>query len=153
MTISRRSDYAVRALVDMAAQGDGGPYRVAEIARRQSVPMPFLAKIVQQLVAAGLLQTRRGKGGGVYLAANADSVTILDVVQAIDGPLDLNWCTAEPRRCDRWQGCAVHPAWVSAQRLLEQVLAEARITDLAQAQRRLDAALAAQTAESGEERT
>jgi len=139
VTISRRSDYAVRALVYLAARDGGSAHRVGEIARNQGVPVPFLAKIVQQLVAAGLLKSRRGRAGGVYLPAEAASSSVLDVVQAIDGPVALNWCTMEPKRCGRWEMCAAHPLWARAQRLLEEVLGGASIAELADAQRRIDA--------------
>lgn len=143
ITLTRRSDYALRALVYIASREDGGPHRLAEVARHQGVPAPFMAKIVQQLVAAGFLQTRRGRGGGIHLAAEAPRRTLLEVVQAVDGPLALNWCTSDPKRCDRWQSCAAHPVWALAQRQLEETLSEASLGDLAQAQRRLDAAAGA----------
>ena len=102
MQITRQADYAVRAMVYLAQLG---PVKVNEraatgkIAQEKSIPPSFLAKIVSQLSVAGLLQTSRGARGGVSLAKPAEAISLLDVVEAIDGPILLNDCVGEMSTC------------------------------------------------------
>jgi Rrf2 family protein len=99
MQITRQADYAVRAMMYLAQLGPEHRAATGTIAQEKSIPPSFLAKIVSQLSVAGLLQTSRGARGGVSLAKPAEAITLLDVVEAIDGPILLNDCVGDISAC------------------------------------------------------
>jgi Rrf2 family protein len=94
MQITRQADYALRAVIYLSRLAPEQRAATSQIAAEQQIPPSFLAKIVSQLSVAGLLQTSRGARGGVSLAKNPAEITLLDVVEAIDGPILLNECVA-----------------------------------------------------------
>jgi Rrf2 family protein len=115
MIISRRTDYGVRIVLDLATLPQDGRAAAHDIADRQKIPRPFLAKIISQLCLAGLVTTHRGAGGGVTLARPAAEITLLEVVQALEGPVRLNRCVIRPDDCPRNGYCPVHHVWRQAQ--------------------------------------
>ena len=86
MQITRQADYAVRAVLYLAGLNNGRRAPTSEIAREQRIPPSFLAKIVSQLSVAGVVQTSRGARGGVSLARPSRDISLLEVIEAIDGP-------------------------------------------------------------------
>lgn len=116
MQITRQADYAVRAVYYLARLGFERRAATSQIAEEQSIPPSFLAKIVSQLSVAGLLQTSRGARGGVSLARSPEQITLLEVVEAIDGPILLNECVAENGNpCGFKDDCLLYPVWSDAQ--------------------------------------
>lgn len=132
MQITRRADYAVRTMLDVAGVGAGAIALTHEVAARQGVPPPFLAKVVLALVRAGLLRSHRGAGGGITLARPADQITLLQVIEAADGPLALNSCVLWPEDCPRSQVCPVHEVWCEVRALLAERLGGITISQLLQ---------------------
>jgi Rrf2 family protein len=118
MQITRQADYAVRAMIYLAELGPERRAATSEIAQEQQIPPSFLAKIVSQLSVAGLLQTSRGARGGVSLAKSSDQISLLDVVEAIDGPILLNECVGENSNCVFGSTCEMKPVWCDAQKEL-----------------------------------
>ncbi len=114
MQITRQADYAVRAVLHLARSGDT---RIATstIAEEQRIPPSFLAKIVSQLSIAGLLHTSRGARGGVTLARSPQEITLLEVIEAIDGPIQLNECVGDAGACSFDADCPLRPVWCDAQ--------------------------------------
>ncbi len=115
MQITRQADYAIRAVLYLSGLKPTERAATSHIAEDQGIPPSFLAKIISQLSIAGLIHTSRGAKGGVNLARPAESISILDVVEAIDGPLALNECTLNPQGCTRSEGCPMHSIWCEAQ--------------------------------------
>lgn len=130
MEISRRTDYGIRVIVDLAALPKGDRASTSEIADRQNIPAPFLAKIISQLSLSGLVFTYRGSGGGVSLARPAAEISLLEVIEALDGPLQLNRCAIEPEACPRTGHCPVHPIWAQAQADLSGLLSSTTFANL-----------------------
>lgn len=122
MEISRRTDYGVRVILDLATLPAAERCSTQAIAERQSIPGPFLAKIVSQLSLAGLVTTRRGAHGGVALARPPSTISLLDVVEAMEGSIRLNRCLLQPHACPRDQHCPVHDVWATAQEQLVSLL-------------------------------
>jgi Rrf2 family protein len=122
MQITRQADYAVRAVLYLASLGEGGRAPTGQIARKQHVPPSFLAKIVSQLSVAGVLHTSRGARGGVSLARSPSDISLLEVIEVIDGPVGLNECVADPDACAYREDCPVHEIWCEAQADLLQRL-------------------------------
>jgi Rrf2 family protein len=115
MQITRQADYAVRAVLYLAKIGPETRAATSQIAQEQQIPPSFLAKIVSQLSVAGLLQTSRGARGGVSLARSPEQISLLEVVEAIDGPILLNECVAANGVCAFGDDCPMNPIWCEAQ--------------------------------------
>ena len=115
MQITRQADYAVRAVVYLAQLGSDQRAATSQIAEEQQIPPSFLAKIVSQLSVAGLLQTSRGARGGVSLARSPEQISLLEVVEAIDGPILLNECVSNSGICTFGDTCPMRPVWCDAQ--------------------------------------
>ena len=118
MQITKQADYAVRAMAYLAKLKVNERAATSDIAKNQKIPPSFLAKIVSQLSVAGLLQTSRGARGGVSLARPADEISLLDVVEAIDGPILLNDCVGDNSACVFGTDCPMKPVWCDAQKEL-----------------------------------
>ncbi|MEW6568553.1 MAG: Rrf2 family transcriptional regulator [Chloroflexota bacterium] len=118
MQITRQADYAVRAVLYLAGLGENGRAPTGQIARKQHVPPSFLAKIVSQLSVAGVLHTSRGARGGVSLARDPHDISLLEVIEVIDGPIALNECVIDPTVCDYRDDCPVHRIWCESQEYL-----------------------------------
>lgn len=114
MQITRQADYAVRAVLYLAQLGEEQRAATSQIAEDQQIPPSFLAKIVSQLSVAGLLQTSRGARGGVSLARSPEEISLLEVVEAIDGPILLNECVGNGA-CNFGDDCPMKPIWCDAQ--------------------------------------
>lgn len=119
MQLTREADYAVLAVIEVARHGR---MSAAEVARRQNMSSAFLGKIVGTLAKAGILTTRRGVGGGIALARPTDALTLLEVVEAVQGPFAINECLSHPGSCDRSAYCYVYPVWQKAQADLKAAL-------------------------------
>jgi Rrf2 family protein len=111
MEITQQADYAVRAILDLALRPNGERASCQEIAQRQTIPVAFLTKICARLAAEGLVQSQRGVNGGVRLARPAREITLLQVIEAIDGPITFNRCNRTPSECNRSRTCPVHTVW------------------------------------------
>jgi Rrf2 family protein len=133
MEISRRTDYGVRVILDLATLTESARASTQEIADRQNIPAPFLAKIISQLSLSGLVTTFRGAGGGVSLARPASEISLLQVIEALDGPVRLNRCLIEPSACPRDEHCPVHHIWAKAQTELTGLLGSTTFDNLASA--------------------
>lgn len=131
MRLTRQGDYAVRVVVDLASRPAGAVVTRARIQERQDVPPAYLAKIVQALARAGLVRTLPGAHGGVSLAAPPAHVTLRQVIEAVEGPIQLNRCVARPGACPRDRFCNVHPVWLRLQALVTRELDAVTIASLA----------------------
>jgi len=115
MQITRQADYAVRAVLYLARMEPNQRAATSQVAQEQHIPPSFLAKIISQLSIAGLLHTSRGARGGVTLAREPKDITLLEVIEAIDGPILLNECVAENSICTFDEECPLRPVWCEAQ--------------------------------------
>src|SRR5438034_3436282 len=86
MRVSAKVDYALRAVIELAAAGDG-PIKGERIAQAQKIPLKFLENILGDLRHAGIIRSQRGVDGGYWLARSADEITIADVIRAVEGPI------------------------------------------------------------------
>ncbi len=130
LQLTRDGEYGVRALLHLSAD----PLAFSdtnEISKAQDVPANYLAKIMQQLARQNLVRSRRGPRGGYALARPARSITLRQVIEAVEGPIFLNVCLIRKGECSRDDVCPVHDVWRKAQRRLFEVLDSATMEDLA----------------------
>ena len=133
MQITKQADYAIRAVRYLSVNYDPN-LEISEqkrsatslVAKDQRIPPSFLAKIISQLSIAGLLTTSRGARGGVSLAKPSKDISLLDVVEAIDGPIYLNECVADTSMCTFDDDCPIKPIWSEAQEALVNKLRTTR---------------------------
>ncbi len=130
MRIARQTDYAARMLLHLASLGDGAATSIAEMAAERLLPVPFVRRVVAQLVGAGILKTTRGAKGGVQLGRPAADISLGDLVEAMEGPIALNDCVHEPNACPFARACPVQKAWVDVSGRLAQHLASIRFDAL-----------------------
>ncbi len=132
MQITRQADYALRAMSYLAMLDANQRAATSQIAEEQHIPPSFLAKIISQLSIAGLIHTSRGARGGVSMAHNPSEISILDVVEAIDGPISLNICTeGGSDECSLGENCLLHSTWCEAQEELVSRLRRTTFGDIA----------------------
>ena len=129
MQITRQADYAIRAIYYLSSIGTDKRASTSKIAQEQNIPPSFLAKIISQLSVAGLLHTSRGARGGVSLARDPEDITMLDVVEAIDGPILLNECVADSHGCKFDQDCPMREMWCEIQDNLVERLSGTTFSD------------------------
>ncbi len=87
LSITTKSPYALSALVELCRHGNGGPVPIAELARRREIPVQFLEQMFATLRRAGIVRSQRGVKGGYTLARPADQITVIELVEVLDGPL------------------------------------------------------------------
>ena len=133
LKVTKANDYAIRAMIHLACLP---PERVAlrsQIAEAQDIPSSFMAKILRNLVRAGLLRSSRGVNGGFALARPAAEITMLDVVEAIEGPLQLLDCVPDATRCIHARKCPAGPVWTEVQAGIRRILGATSLEQLVSA--------------------
>jgi Rrf2 family protein len=119
-------------MIHLAGLPPGSRPNRAELADAAGCPEQFLSKVLQNLTRAGLVTSHRGNTGGFELPRSRRGASILEVVEAIEGPIRLNLCLTSSRACERQTWCPAHIVWIDAQKAMADVLQKASIGDLAQ---------------------
>jgi Rrf2 family protein len=130
LELTKKADYALRLMVEVAANRDGS-MSTAEIAAREDIPYQFLRKVVRKLVSAGLLSSSRGVHGGVTLAHPAETISLLEIVRAVDEAA-ISKCLIDPAACTRRNRCVIYPVWRRIQIELERSMESVLLSDLAE---------------------
>ena len=115
MQITRQADYATRAVLHLARAGNQEHVSTGQAAQEQKIPPSFLAKIISQLSIAGILQTSRGARGGIRLARDPKNITLLEVIEAIDVPIQLSVCAVSKGFCSIEAKCPIQRVWSEVQ--------------------------------------
>lgn len=130
MHITRQADYALRAMLYLARLEPGKRAATRIIAEEQEIPASFLAKIISQLSIAGLIETSRGARGGVSLKHAPEDISLLDVIEAIDGPIVIEDCTLDPSSCVFGEECPIHDVFTEAREEIVRKFKEATFDKL-----------------------
>jgi Rrf2 family transcriptional regulator, iron-sulfur cluster assembly transcription factor len=130
MQITQACEYAIRTMLHLSGLPDGTTANVSTISNEWEIPETFLRKIVSSLSKAGLITTQRGVGGGLQLSRNPENITLLDVIEAIEGPISLNKCLMAEQVCPRDGWCPVHTVWMEAQQKLREHLSSRTLASL-----------------------
>ena len=136
MNISAKSKYAVRALVELAQHREGQPVPIGDIASKKDIPLQFLEQLFSGLRKAGILNSHRGVRGGFSFRRLPEEVSVLEVVEVLDGTVAPVSCTAGVP-CEKFEQCAVRDIWSEAKSSLEGVLASTSIAELAERESRM----------------
>lgn len=131
MQLTRAADYAVRVMMHMAGMPQGTRTSRTELANAAKCPEQFLSKVLQDLTRAGLVTSHRGNTGGFELPPMHHSASVLEVVEAVEGPIRLNVCLGGEDVCERQAWCPAHCVWAKAQEALVSVLRNTSIAEMA----------------------
>lgn len=131
--VSTRGEYGMRLMVDLARHWGAGTVSLHTVAVREQLPEAYLEQLVASLRKAGLVQGKRGAGGGYTLAREPENITAGDIVRALEGPIEPQICTAEGDAvvsCVLQPGCATHHVWMSLQSSIAKALDGMTLKDL-----------------------
>ena len=131
MRVSAKSDYALRALIELASRKDGAPVSAEELGRAQGIPHGFLQAILADLRRAGVVMSQRGQSGGWRMARPADTVTVADVIRAVDGPLVSVYGLRPEAVTYNERADVLQHVWIAARDSLREVFEQVSIQQLA----------------------
>ena len=131
MQLTRAAEYAVRVMIHLAGLPPGQRASRSDLAEAAECPEQFLSKVLQSLTRAGLMVSHRGNTGGFELPDIHRKASLLEVVEAIEGPIHLNVCLTSDQACTRQSRCAAHGVWMEAQAAMVGALRRATIGELA----------------------
>ena len=129
MLVTRETDYAVRTVLYLA-RNVTRLASVTEIARAMHIPKSFLAKLLQRLVRSHILTSMRGVKGGFQLARKPSEITLLAILEAVQGPAGINLCAIDSKLCKLSSNCSVHPVWVEIRKEVERRLKRETVGNL-----------------------
>lgn len=133
MQITRAGEYGVLGLIHLARRAPGEIAMIEEVSQAEKIPKSFLAKIFQHLVRAGLVRSVRGAGGGFVLAKAPSEITVLQIIEAIEGKIVIQRCLQpdEPQ-CEHFGGCALCGLFEQAQDGVKEIFTRTTLLDLMQ---------------------
>jgi len=131
MQMTRAADYAVRVMIHLAGLPPATCVTHGDLAAAVDCPRQFLAKVLQRMSRARLIVSRRGNIGGFELPEDRRQATMLEIIEAMEGPVALNLCLESASACGRQPSCPAHLVWAQAQAALVAVLRSATIEELA----------------------
>ena len=131
MRLSSMADYAVVAMIAAARHCGGSQINASQLAEETGLPAPTVQKLVSRLVAAGLLRSSRGAGGGLRLARPAAAINLADIIEAVEGPMALTTCSdGGKHECSLETACQMRPHWPEVNEALRGALAEVPLSRL-----------------------
>lgn len=130
MQLTLAGEYAIRTMVYVAERQTLEVIKISDVAEDSKIPDKFLRKIIPLLCSAGLLKTRRGIGGGITLAQPANTITPLQIIQAVEGDIALNRCLIDKTFCTSTRWCTVHTLWCDALKTLREILSSKSLEQL-----------------------
>ena len=135
LQLTKRTDYAIRACLYLASDESERPACSSSIALRMEIPERFLPRVLGELLQAGIVEAQIGRNGGYRLRRSADRVSILELLETLEGPTRTDRCALRQQQCDAADTCAFHPVMNQAQSALIEVLAATTLADLVAADR------------------
>jgi FeS assembly SUF system regulator len=131
MRLSNMADYAVVTMSAAARHCGGVRVSAAQLAEETGLPVPTVQKLVSRLTTAGLLRSTRGAHGGLKLARPAAAITLVDIIEAVEGPIALTACAPEGKHdCGMEAACTVRPHWGLVNQTMRGALAAVSLTQL-----------------------
>lgn len=140
MKISTKGRYGVRFLMDLAINGNGGNVALKEVAKRQAISQKYLWQIVTPLKKEGLIRASPGPHGGYTLTREPATVTLRDILTALEGDLFLVDCMDEPASCTRSDSCASREVWTELQEKINRLLESTTLKDMVEKQQAINQA-------------
>lgn len=133
MQIPRKIEYALRAMIHLADVPEGVANGI-QIAEHEHIPKYFLEKVIRDLMRSGLVRSRRGPGGGYQLSRPAETISFKDIIEAVEGPINLNVCLEGSSTCNLQPRCRMFRVWEHGQRVLLEVFSQTNLQQIASSQ-------------------
>ncbi|MFN6375457.1 MAG: RrF2 family transcriptional regulator [Chitinophagia bacterium] len=132
--LNKKTQYAFQALMHLAEQKEAGPVLIAEIAKKKKIPLKFLENILLELRNAGILESKKGKGGGYFLKVPPNKIKLADIIRKIDGPIAMLPCASlyfyeRCKNCDE-KNCGLHDTMVQVRDANLKILESKTVADL-----------------------
>jgi len=130
MKLSTRTRYGTRALLELALNYGKGLVLLKDIARRQQISLPYLEHLIRPLIAAGIIRTTRGVGGGVSLSRPPEEIRLSEVIQLLEGSVALAECVSNPEICAQSDFCVTRDLWGEMKNAMDGVVESITLQDL-----------------------
>ena len=132
--LNKKTQYAFKALTYLAEHQSQGPVLIADIAKKKKIPLKFLENILLELKKAGMLESKKGKGGGYFLNVPASKIPLADIIRKIDGPISMLPCTSlyfyeRCKNCDE-KNCGLHDIMIQVRDANLKILESKTVADL-----------------------
>jgi len=132
--LSKRSQYALKALAYLTEKYDKGPVLISEIAKKKKIPLKFLENILLELKGIGVLESKKGKGGGYFLKKSPAKIRVADIIRKVNGPIALLPCVSlyfyeRCKNCDE-KKCALHDMMIEVRDATLNILEKRTLVDL-----------------------
>ena len=134
LKLTKKADYGLIAVRHLAAHADLGACSAKDLAEMYSLPQEALAKLLQKLTKAGLLQSQQGTNGGYTLARDPRSISALDVIRALEGPLFMTSCTTAKGSCEQTSRCTVREPLRKVSKSIEEILGRLTIWEMTESE-------------------
>lgn len=129
MQITRAGDYAIRSMLYLSSKPSGSRIMSSEVALAEDIPVNFVRKILESLVKNGLVKSYRGAGGGFTLGRDAADISLLQIIESVEGPFALNECLSS-KGCKKQPACPVSLIWQEAQEAVVNVFERYSLADI-----------------------
>lgn len=130
MKISTKGRYGLRILLDLALHEGSSPRMIRDIAESQQISEKYISRLIIELRKAGMVKSVRGAKGGYKLARTPKYLTVLDIVEVMEGPIAIVDCVAEPNICLRLSACATREIWTKLNNEIRESLAKVTLQDI-----------------------
>ena len=130
MKLSTRSRYGTKMIADLAEHYNDGPVQIGEIANRQDLPVKYLEQLIIPLKKAGYIKSSRGPKGGHTLAKPPDKISVGEIVQVLEGSINLTPCIENPEACEKYHECATKDVWEAATKAMYNELDSVKFSEL-----------------------
>jgi Rrf2 family transcriptional regulator, cysteine metabolism repressor len=137
MKLSTKSRYATRALIELGLQYGEGPVKLKDISATQDISLKYLEQVMFPLRIGGYVKTIKGSQGGYILARHPDSITLLEIVECVEGPIAPVDCVDHAELCDRSNQCVTREAWIGLKNVIRSELGTITLAELVNKQKQL----------------
>jgi len=132
MKISTKGRYGLRILADIAAKGKNGPRLIREISKSQNLSQKYVGRLMMELRAGGLVRSIRGARGGYVLAKSPSEISLLDILETMEGDLSIVACVVCPQKCGQSKSCAAREVWSGLNADIRSKMAEISLAQIAE---------------------
>jgi Rrf2 family transcriptional regulator, cysteine metabolism repressor len=137
MKLSTKSRYATRALIELGLQYGEGPVKLKDISATQDISLKYLEQVMFPLRISGYVKTMKGSQGGYILARHPDSITLLEIVECVEGPIAPVDCVDHAELCERSDQCVTRGAWIGLKNVIRSELGKITLAELVSKQKQL----------------
>jgi Rrf2 family transcriptional regulator, cysteine metabolism repressor len=130
MKISTKIRYGARAMLELASHYGEGPIELKEIAKKENISLKYLEQVINPLRAAGLVKSIRGSKGGYSLGKPPFEICLYDVVETLEGPLNLLECLHDSKACPKVQSCVTRDIWKEVSDAISKIFYSVTLEDM-----------------------